>query len=282
MATPIPLFASKVESSGETIQVTTGTSQALATTRWYYFVSNRTATSNGQSLLYAIKALLDASLAATTWTVVLTKVSGLYKIQLSHNNGSSRTVTFSSTFATNLGFTSASFAVASATTVTATYQSCYFWTPDMPISVTGPDLFDPAYQYGVPESAGASQRAPDMTVASVRNGEQWSAEYMFNGVQYYYKIRPRSSHVNEDLETWWRNGPQYGRRFLMWRDRDNCTGSNAPSEGSSTPYNYIEYAPQESLRSKLPAKQMAPNNLVFWDVKLDCWVTENGETPISD
>ncbi len=283
MATPIPLFASMVESSGETVQVTTGTSQALPSTRWYYFVSNRTTASNGQSLLYELKTLLDASLAGTTWTVTLVLSSGLYKIKLVHNNGASRTVTFSSTFATALGFTSASFAVATgATGVTATYPSYYSWTPNMPISLTGPEMFDPTLSYGVPESAGASQRAPDMTTAYVQNGVQYSAEYLFNGVQYYYKIRPQSGHTNEDLETWWKNGPCAGRRFLMWRDRDNATGSNAPSEGTASPYNYIEYAPQESLRGKFPAKPMTPYRLVNWDVKLDCWVTENGETPLSD
>ncbi len=282
MATPIPLFASKVESSSETIQVTTGTLQTLATTRWYYFVSNRTAATNGQSLLKAIKDLLDASLAGTTWTVVLTKVSGLYKIQLSHNNGSSRTVTFSTNFATGLGFSAAAQVVAASTTVTATYQSCYFWTPDMPVSMTGPEMFDPSLTYGIPESAGASQRAPDMVGAYVQNGVQYSAEYLFNGVQYYYKIQPYTGHTNEDLRTWWINGPAKGNRFLMWRDRDNATGSNAPSEGSASPYNYIEYQPQETLRGRLPVKYPFPNNLVWADVKLDCWVTENGETPLSD
>ncbi len=282
MATPIPGLASQVISSSQTLQVTTGTLQTLATTRYYYFVSNRTATSNGQSLLKAIKDMLDASLAGTAWTVVLTKVSGVYRIQLSHNNGSSRTVTFSSGFATALGFASASNVVASATTVTASYPSYWWWTPDMPVSLTGPKLFDPLINYGIQESAGASQRAPDGTTAYVRNGSLYSAEYTFNLVQYYYMIRPQSGFTNRDLETWWANGPQLGRRFLMWRDRDNATGSNAPSEGSASPWNYIEYAPQETLRGQFPADYSLAPNLVYSDVKLDCWITENGETPLTD
>jgi hypothetical protein len=281
MATPIPGLATQVLASGYTLQVTTGTLQTVVTDHYYYFVSNRTTTGNGQSLLNAIKTLLDASLAGTTWTVVLIKVSGTYRVQLSHNNGANRDLTLSATFAANLGFSSAAFTVAAGGAAIASYPSVWWWTPDMPVSLTGPKLFDPQISYGVPESAGASQRAPDMTVAYVRNGQQWSAEYTFNAVQYLYKIRAQAGFTNQDLETWWSYGPQLGRTFLMWRDRDNATGSNAPTAGISTPYNYVEYAPQETLRGQLPADATAPPNTVYWDVKLDCWVTPNGEGPLS-
>lgn len=281
MATPIPGFASQVFATDQTVQVTGGTVQALATTRYYYFVSNRTSIANGQSLLKAIKDLLDASLSGTAWTVVLANVGGTYRVQFSHNNGSSRTVTLSSTFATALGFTAGTtaFVVASGATVTTSYPSTWWWTPDMPVSMTGPQLFDPLVSYGVPESAGASQRAPDMTTAYVQNGVQWSATYIFNGVQYLYKVRANGG--QQDLETWWLNGPAQGRRFLLWRSRDSATGSNAPGAGSASPYNYVEYAPQETLRGELPAVATVPPNLVYWDVTLDCWVTENGETPLT-
>lgn len=290
MSTPIPGFATQMIPTAETVQVSTGTQQSLVTTRYYYLVSNRTAAANGQSLLFAIKTLLDASLAGTVWTVKLTLVSGLYKIQISHNNGSSRTVTFSQPFAANLGFSSNSFAVASGTTVTAAAPSVWWWTPDMMVSATGTngtggtagsDVFDPSISYGVPVSAGASQRAPDMTAVYVQNGVQWSATYVFSMVQYFYKVRAQVGHTNEDLETWWLNGPAQGRRFLWWRNRDNATGSNAPVAGSSTPFNYIEYTPQETLRAALPAAATTPTSLLNWDVTLDVWVTENGETPLT-
>lgn len=269
MGTPIPGFASQVIATDQTVLVTTGTTQALPTTRWFYFISNRSTASNGQSLIYQLNAMLNASLAGTTWTVILVKVGGVFKIQLSHNNGSARIVTFSSTFATALGFSSASFSVGASTAVVAANPSYWWWTPDMPISLTGPKMFDPSTQYGIPESAGASQRAPDMTAAYVRNGEQWSAEYTFTMVTGYYLIWPTSGYTNRDLQTWWESGPQKGRRFLMYRDRENTTGL-------STPAGYIEYNPQETLRGAFPADATVPNNLVYWDVKLDCWVTENG------
>ena len=283
MATPIPAFVSQyLPSSTDTLQVTSGSLRQLTQTYWYFLVSNRTAASNAQSLLKAVKDNLDLSLGGTTWTVTLGLSSGLYKVQISHNNGSSRTITWGAALQAALGFSSSTSVVATATTVTATYPSPYWWTPDQVISMTGPTLFDPAINYGIPSSAGAAQRSSDMTAAYVSNQVQHEAEYTFNGVQYYYRIRPQSGHTNEDLETWWNHGPQLGRRLLLWRDRSNTTGSNAPSEGSATPWNYIEYNPQPDLRSTFPAVPTAPPKLTFWDVTLKLWVTENGETPYSD
>lgn len=274
MSTPIPAFATQVIATDQTVQVTTGTVQALPTSRWYYFISNRSTASNGQSLIYQLNVMLNASLAGTTWTVILVKVAGVFKIQLSHNNGSPRTVTFSASFAAQLGFSSASFAVGASTLVVAANPSAWWWTPDMPISLTGPKMFDPSISYGVQESAGASQRAPDMTAAYVRNGSQWSAEYTFMMVQGYYLVWPVSGYTNRDLTTWWQSGPQLGRRFLLYRDRENTTGLSAPG-------GYYEYTPQETLRGVFPADASFPNNLVYWDVKLDCWITENGGTEMS-
>lgn len=153
----------------------------------------------------------------------------------------------------------------------------------MPVSMTGPQLFDPAYNYGVPTSAGAVQRAPDMTAAAVSNGTQWAAEYRFNGVTPYYKARANSSgsHTNEDFETFWANGPALGRRMLMWRDRTLMTGSSAPSAGSSSPYNYVEYFPSDELRGNLLATPMAPPMLTHWDIRLPLLVTENGESVLT-
>ncbi len=281
MATPIPAFVSSLAAtSADTVQVTSGTLQSLPTTRWYYLVSNRTTASNGQSLLNMIKSMLDASLAGTVWTVVLS--TGGYKVQLSHNNGSSRTVTFGATLAAALGFTSASFAVANGVTVTATNPSYWWWSPNMPVSMTGPIMFDPSITFGVPTSAGSAQRSSDMTAAYVTNGTQYEAEYKFTMVDGYYRIRPQSGFTNQDFETWWKNGPRVGRRILMWRDRSNATGSNAPSEGSASPWNYVEYNPQPALRAAPTVEPLSEANLVFWNVSLPLWVTEAGETPMTD
>lgn len=281
MSTPIPGLATQVQSSGETVQVTGGTLQTLSKARYYYFVSNKTTAANGQSLLKALKDLLDASLGGTTWTVVLTKVSGLYKIQLSHNSGSSKTITFTASLALNLGFANAVVVVANGVTVTADYPSVWWWTPDRPVGLTGPDLFDISLSYGIPESIGTAQRAPDGSVAYVQNGVLWSATYIFKAVEFMYKIRKQVGHTNEDLETWFLAGPAQGRRLLWWRDRDNATGSNAPGAGSSSPYNYIEYAPQDTLATTFPAVAAFPPNLLYYDVTLDLWVTQNGETPLT-
>lgn len=152
----------------------------------------------------------------------------------------------------------------------------------MPISMTGPQQFDPALNYGVPSSAGNVQRAPDMTAAAVSNGIQWAAEYRFNGVTPYSLIRLSPPHYNDDLETFWRQSLALGRRVLMWRDRLNLVGSNAPSEGTASPYNYVEYFPAPELREKLPGTPMVPYVLTHWDVALPFLVTENGETPLTD
>ncbi len=281
-ATAIPAMASQVLSSGETVQVTGGSSQALASTRYYYFVSNISAVQNGQSLLYAIKSLLETSLGSVTWTVVLTKVGLVYKIQISHDSGSSKTITFGSTaWANALGFDGTGFTISSGATLTADWPSIYWWTPDQLVSLTGPVLFDPTVGYGVPSSSGASQRSPDMTTAYVQNGVQWSATYLFNAVQYYYRVRKHPDHPNEDLETWWQNGPAVGRKFLWWRSRDLATGSSTPSAGSASPYRYIVYAPQEALRGTFPAKQTSQYNKIYWDVTFDVWVTEAGEAVLT-
>lgn len=281
MAMPIPAFVSQyLAGSTDTLQVTTGTSQSLNTTNWYFLVSPTTGAVNGQSLLYATRLKLATSLAGTAWSLQLVFSSGVYRVSIQHNNGSSRTVTWGAALQAALGFASATTVVAASTTVTADYPSPLFWTPDQVVSLTGPVLFDPAVNFGVPSSVGAGQRSSDMTAAYVENGIQYDAEYTFNGVQYYYKIRPQSGFTNQDLETWWSNGPRKGRRILYWRDRTNVTTVlGIPDQGVASPWKYIEYNPQPELRSTFPAVPMAPPKLTFWDVTLKLWLTENGETP---
>jgi hypothetical protein len=285
MGAPIPAFVSEYRAgSTDTLQVTTGSAQALSTSIGYFYVSNVADTTlDGCSLLYAVSSGLTTSLPATTWTTKIGLSGGVYKFQLFHNNGASRTVTWGSALAAALGFASTTTVVAASTTVTADYPSPYWWTPDQVVSLTGPTLFDPAINYGVPSSAGAAQRSSDMTAAYVENGVQYDAEYVFNGVQYYYKIRPQSGYTNQDLETWWSNGPRKGRRILMWRDRANTLGTSHPSKGSASPYNYVQYNPQPDLRSNFPAVPMNGGiKLTFWDVTFKFWVTQSGETPLTE
>jgi hypothetical protein len=281
MAMPIPALTSQyLAGSTDTATVTSGTLQTLASTHWYFLVSPLVSVANGQSLLYAIRLILATSLAGTAWSLGLFKSGSVYKVGISHNNGSSRTITWGAALQSALGFASSTTVVATATTVLSDYPSPLFWTPDQVVSMTGPVLFDPSINFGVPSSVGAAQRSSDMTAAYVENGIQYEAEYVFNGVQYYYKIRPQAGFVNQDLETWWSAGPRKGRRILFWRDRTNVTTAlGIPTQGVASPYNYIEYNPQPDLRGTFPAVPMAPPKLTFWDVTLKFWVTENGEFP---
>src|SRR6266478_3998651 len=294
MATPIPAFVSQwfpPTTADAYIYDNNGTYETVSTAIWYYLVSNRTTSANGKSLLREIKTQLDASSLSTTaaiWTVSLTSTFP-QKVTFSHTAPGALTIQASAALAFATGMTTpaeyalgdgAQFDVGGGTTP-ATYASPYLWSPGMPISMTGPQLFDPALNYGIPTSAGAVQRAPDMTAAAVSNGVQWAAEYRFNGMDGYYLARANSgAHVNEDFETWWQNGPALGRRLLMWRDRTVLT-SSAPSAGSFSPYNYIEYFPADELRGQLLATPMVPPNLNFWDIRVPLLVTENGESVLT-
>lgn len=288
MATPIPALVSQFVPTDDTFirdedGSTVGFIADLFGNTWFYYVSNRTTVANGMSLLKAIASSLFAS-AGKTWTVRLSATSP-FKLTLAHNGGGTTQVSMSADLAAVTGWGSGT-SVQTATTVSAVTASPLFWTPDMPVSMTGPVQFDPAINYGVPTSAGSMQRAPDMTPAAVSNGVQYAAEYRFNGVTPYYKVRAPSTaaavHINEDIETFWTQSLSKGRRVLYWRDRANLAGSDAPSEGTASPYNYVEYAPQPDLRENMPGTPMTPYVLTHWDVNLKLWVTENGETPLSD
>lgn len=286
MATPIPAFVSQWFPLSTSSIGGNGGNQVLLSTAfgslWYYGISNRTTFSNGMSLLKALESALATS-TGQSWTVRLATTYP-FKVQFTNNGASSWDMQMSDDVAIAMGYTESNgFTISSGGGVGgATVASPLIWTPSMPISITGPVLFDPIVSYGVPTSVGAVQRAPDMTAAAVSNGVQWSAEYRFNGVQPYYKLRSSGTpYVNEDLETFWTQNLSKGRRVLMWRDRTNITGSSAPSAGSASPYNYVEYFPQPTLREQMPGTPMAPPNLVYWDVDLKFYVTENGETPLT-
>lgn len=281
MATPIPALASQVviDDNTDRVEVAGGSTQTLAQTRYYYLVSNRTTASNGQSLLYAIESLLETSLGGIAWTVKLT--SG-YKVQITHDNASDQQIVLDSTLATRLGFTASTLPIATgASGLTATYYPRWWWTPDQVVSDTGPERFDHTISYGVPTSAGSAHWSSDQTAAYTDNGLQYRAQYTFSAVEAYYKLRPTSGYTNQDWEGFWSESLRKGRRVLLWRDRDNAVGSNAPSEGASTPYRYVEYQPSTAARESMLATQVDHRNVHF-DVTWDFLLTENGETPLTD
>lgn len=285
MATAIPVISSEIlmDSSIDDVSVTGGAggAQTLSAAHTWYMVSNKSAAVDGESLLQGIQSALAAS-SLDGWTVKLSApTAGLndgLRVQLSHDAGVSRTVNFDALLATNLGFTSASFAVAAFTTVTATYRPRWLWSPDQPVNRTGPRLFDPAVYFATPSSAGAAQRSSDMTANYVENGVQYEALYEFLGVEYNWKVFPDAAHVNEDLVGFWSNGFRKGRRCLWWRDRADAAGSAAPSGGASSPFKYIIYGPQPDLRAAALFKETVEYNSNYFDVSFPLWVTDLGES----
>lgn len=264
-----------LDSNSDTLTGSAG-AVSLATSNTYHLASAKTSAAAGQSFLRALKTALDSA-TGVTFTVAL---SAAFKVTVIQSSGGSKTITWTDTNLRDiLGFTGATTVCASATLVTADNLSPHFWSPGIPISDVGPRQFDPAVSYGVPSSAGSAHRSSDMTSAFTRNGVQYEATYVFTGIEYAYRMRATSGYTNQDLETWWTYGPSKGRKILMWRNRDNCTGSDAPSAGSATPYKCIEYYPNETLRAEMPGVPIAPPNLYYWDASLGFWVTENGETP---
>jgi hypothetical protein len=270
----------------------TDTVEALSQTRYYYGISGVSASSNGQSFLSAVKTALNTSIqtisgnASTTWQVYL---GSDYIVRFSHSSTSALVLNFldsaaanSPTFRTVLGITNAGTLTVPASTVgTVDVLPRFWWSPEVPIHGTGPTLFDPSINVGVPNANTTAQQSSDNSMSFTHNGFNTPAEYQFTGVSPYWRIRPQVGHTNADLETWWRYGPALGNRVLMWRDRDNAVGVNtsAPSKGSASPYNYVEYYPNDALCKTFPAAQLTPANLYLWNVALGFNLTETGETP---
>lgn len=275
----IPAFTSQIliDTDSDGVQVTTGTAQTLADDHFYYLVSDEPTAVDGQSLLEAIKLAAEASLGGTTWTLWL-HTDGSGRVRISHNNGSSRTLTLDTVLATMLGFTSGTIVVAAATTVTSTYPSAWWWSPEQPISEVNGGGWDPAEAAGVPFITGHAHRSPDGTVGYLTNGELKDCTLIFRAVEPYELVRDKAGYTNESLETWWRNGPAKGRKFLWWRDRDDATGDSSPSTSDGQ---YIVLAPSAELMTKFPAVPLPGSELLnHWDVTLEAWLTELGEDPI--
>lgn len=284
-ATPIPALVSQVfvDTDTNSVQVSGGSAQTLSSSRSYYLLSNISSAAEGQSLLRAIRSALTASKPTDgssnpyAWVVDFTST---YRVRISHDVGASSptNVTLSTALATRLGFSSGVITF-TAHAATASYRSRWFWSPDMPISDTGPTRFDPSLRHACFSSAGALSRSSDMTTAAVTNGEQGEAEYLFNGVQYDYKIHPQTNYTNEDLEGFWFSTLRYGNKVLWWRDRDKLTttgdgNGGDPVEGSSPNYNYVEYVPQPALRERPLFEPVSEGNLAYWNVRFPLWLTE--------
>src|SRR5882757_6162061 len=100
MATPIPAFVSQwIATSDDYVIVDTQSS--FTGTVWYYFLSNRVAASNGQSLLRAVKNMLDAATSGYTWTVSL---NSSFIVTLLQSGGGTPNVLFSDSLRVALGF----------------------------------------------------------------------------------------------------------------------------------------------------------------------------------
>ncbi len=299
MPTPIPLLVSQLRAdstaygitadANDIIGTTTGAPMALDQTYWYYGVSARSAPADAQSFLQVLQDAANASVvlgigAGTgTWLV---KLTAAFKINLSHSDPSSNVFQFldsssspSDAFGALMGFTSGNLTVPAGAGLTATYKPRWLWSPELPICGTGPILFDPSLQVGIPSSLSTAQRSSDGSMAFTNNGMLTDAEYSFHGVSPYWRIFPQSGYTNEDLDGWWRAGPGIGNRVAFWRNRDDATGSATPSGGSSSPYKYVQYYPAEKLTKDFPAQQMTPYNLVYWDVALPFNLGEFGEAP---
>lgn len=299
MSTPIPAFVSMLKADPSVYQIRIdnggnhGSLQVLSQAHYYYGVSGHSAATDGQSFLEALRVAFAAStadiagVAANAWKIylgsdyILRFDSGDAADDLTINLFDSAGAN-STTFRTILGITSGgALTVPHGTIGTAQVLPRFWWSPEMPVCGTGPVFFDPTLSVGIPASATTAQQSADGSMAFTSNGFTTAAEYMFHGVSPYWRIRTQSGHVNADLETWWRNGPALGNRVLMWRNRDNAAivNSSAPSKGSASPWNYIEYYPNEKLVAEFPAAQMTAYNLVFWNVAFGLNLTETGETP---
>jgi hypothetical protein len=280
---PIPAFLTQIFlTSADTVAVIGGSggTVALPTTSYYYLLSNKTSAGDGRSLLAALGAALSTADGTATYTCVLSSSFGL---RITHNSGSSKSVVISQTLAEMLGWYlqgvggSPTPVPTGANGATSTIPPLWFWTPNMVVTATGPELFDPTVNFGVPSSAGSAHVSPDMTASYVSNGIQYEAEFLFNGVEGYHKAFPAPNsdplNVNRDFLTWWKYGPRLGRKILYWRDRSQLVATAAPSVGSAYPFRYIEYQPKEELRAAPTMSATVPNNPNFWDVRLPFWLT---------
>lgn len=288
-----PAFVSyiRLTTSDYTVQVdvTDSTSQTIAISRGYYLISNRTAASDGQSFLRALQDALLASCVGTAyestiWTVSLTSAR---RVQIEHNYTlSALGITLSSNLADLLGFDNTTVSVltsvGSPVGATADNKPRYWWCPELPPNVVGPEPFDLAVNYGVPSSAGSAFRSSDMTPSYTANGTQYELSLGWRAVQGYHKFRTHPDYVNEDLEGFWAAGPMLGNRMLMFRDAaDTATGTAVSGAGSESPYKYIIVAPNAELRGTFPARPVSARNLNYWDADFGLWITEAGESVLS-
>lgn len=294
----IPVFVSQVYATA-TDGIGVGTAALLIpTTRSYYFISNRSSNADGKSLLHEIKQQLDAASGAT-FTVGLTAD---LRLKFSHNSGGSITVTMNRVFAWRLGFGMV-FATSYPPDVTLTidvivptgaggytaeHRSPWLWCPEMCVSGTGPELFDPMTSPGIASSQGSILRAPDGTTSTVSNGVQTDATFSFKGVQPYYRARASdpnyagaNPHEREDCETWWRFGPRLGRQFLFYRNKAVvATGTATTGATSALAPDYVIYAPDAAMRMKPSINATAPPNLIYHDITIGCTLAKDGATPM--
>lgn len=280
---PIPAFLTQVIFDfTATVAVTGGSggTVALSTSQYFYLLSNKTSSGNGQSLLTALGTALSTADGTATFTCKLTSD---FRINITHNAGATKTITLSSRLGEMLGWYfqgsgSGATLVPPGVSGASGLTPLWFWTPDMTVSGTGPEMFDPLVNHGVLSSAGAGHRAPDGTASYVANGTQVDAELIFNGVQPYYRAHPpyvQDTHTNKDFVTWWSYGIRIGRRILYWRDRSQLVSVAAVTGATSNNIpKYVEYNPTDEARARPLITATNPPGLVYWDVRLPFWLSD--------
>lgn len=289
---PIPILMSEIRPAlTDWVQSGAGIVEFIPKTAYYFLLTSKITSGNGQSYLSLLSALLTASTGgATTWTVTLTAT---FRVKLIHNSGSPIDLKMDAGLAYLLGLNglyqpgvTATFpGVTSGAGVTLSFPPVWLWTPDQIISDVGPTQFDPQLSSGIRSAAGTASRAPDQTASYTTNGVQMQATYVFRAVSPYYKAHPNEEtfdlvHQREDFTTFWLWGPRLGRRVLVWKDRTETVGVTQFIFGGGTPYpRYYEYNPSDGLRASPTIAPSAPPNQYYWDITVGLWQTENGETP---
>jgi hypothetical protein len=285
-----PIFMTQiVPAASDHVQSEGGSVQAIPVNFYYFMVTGKTSTGNGQSFVELLSDLLSAS-SSVVWTV---RVTSDFRLRFAHDDASAVDLIIDTGLAYLLGFDvpytpggDTTVAVPATTGYTTPYHSPWMWDPDRWVSMTGPQLFDPAFQSGIRVSAGASAYAPDGSASFVANGTQTEAVFMFTGVEPAWRTHPDGSTLSvlydnaqyrhRDFVTWWQWGPRLGRRILFWRDRSLIIDDNAP-DTDDAPYPYVEYYPQDSLRKEPTFTATAPPYTRLNNITVALRLTERGE-----
>lgn len=295
----IPVFVSQVFATPTDVIGIGGTLTPIPMTANYFYISNKTSFGDGMSLLRQLNNMLTAASAAT-FTVSLT--ADLH-LKLVHNSGGTVTVTMNRVLAWRLGFAmvfSTSYPPNVNLTIdipvptgaggyTAEHRSPLLWCPERVVSATGPALFDPMISPGVQSSSGNTTRAPDGTAQRMATGVQIDAQFIFKGVEPYYRARawdPNFAasypHEREDCETWWKFGPRMGHKFLFYRNKAVVSfGTPQTTQTSLIAPDYVIYYPDAATAGKAQIVATIEGDLRYHDITIGCTLAKNGTVALT-